>query len=130
MLDANTVFSLSTIQDMEQLLLIKEEIKALEARKDELSKSIKKTMTDLNIDECDVNGTTFRLASSQRNTVTKATKDEFVALLAGLGKQYLIVTSIEPDLESIFAEVEAGLLAQNVVDKYVKTTQVKTLRTD
>lgn len=130
MIDANTVFSPAQIQDMEQLLRIKEEIKVLESRKEALSKSIKTAMIALKVDECDVNGSSFKLIDSERRTVTKSTKDEFVANLVGQGKAHLVVTSIEPDLDSIFAEVDAGSLAQDFVDKYVKVTPIKTLRTD
>ena len=130
MIDANTVFSPAQVQDMEQLLRIKEEIKVLEARKDSLSKSAKAAMIALGIDECDVNGSTFKLIQTERRTVTKSTKSEFIANLVGQGKQHLVVTSIEPDLDSVFAEVDAGNLSQNFVDKYVKVTSVMTLRTD
>lgn len=130
MIDANVVFSPAEIQQMEQLLRIKEEIKALEAKKDTLSRSIKNAMVALKVDECNINGTSFKLAVSERRTITKATKDEFIANLVGQGKQHLVVTSIEPDLDSVFAEVDAGLLAKDFVDKYVKVTPVQTLRTD
>lgn len=130
MIDANTVFNTTQIQEMEQLLRIKEEIKALEDRKDKLSTSIKNAMIQLNVDECDVNGSTFKLITSSRRTITKSTKDEFVATLVGKGLQHLVVTSIEPDLDSIFAEVDANRIPKAFVDKYVKVTPIKTLRTD
>ena len=60
--------------------------------------------------------------------VTKATKDSFIAELVGLNKQHLVITSIEPDLDSIFAEVDAGSLDKVLVDQYVKVTPVVTLR--
>lgn len=130
MIDANAVFSLAQVQEMEQLLRIKEEIKALEAKKDTLAKNIKTAMMAMNVDECDMNGASFKLIESERRTVSKATKDEFIANLVGQGKQHLVVTAIEPDLDSIFAEVDAGTLSQSFVDKYVKVTSIKTLRTD
>lgn len=130
MIDANTLFSTAQIDKMECLLRIKDEIKALEAQKDALSKSIKDGMAKLNVHECDLNGSVFKLIESERRTVTKCTKNEFVANLVGQGKKHLVVTSIEPDLDGIFAEVDAGTLEKSFVDKYVKVTPVKTLRVD
>ena len=43
-------------------------------------------MQNLNIDKCDVNGSTFSLTESQRKTITKSTKDNFIAELIGLNK--------------------------------------------
>ena len=45
-------------------------------------------------------------------------------------KKHLVKTSIEPDIESIFAEVDAGTLDSNMVNSYVKVTPVTTLRCD
>ena len=79
-------------------------------------------------DKVGVDGSTLTLIESTRKTVTKDTKDEFVANLVGMGKKHLITYSIEPDLDSVFAEVDAGSLGRDFVDKYVKVTPVVTLR--
>lgn len=130
MIDATTVFSPAQYQEMEELVRVNEELKVLESKKKALSDKVKMYMTTLNVDECSVNGTPFRIIDSVRRTVTKNTKDEFVAALVGQGKQYLVVTSIEPDVDSIFAEVDAGTLSKDFVDTYIKVTPVQTLRTN
>lgn len=127
-INASTVFSVAEVKEMEELAKINEEMKKLESRKKSLSDNVKKYMVAAKIDKVDVNGTSFSLTESERRTVTKATKDQFIAELVGLGKQHLVVTSIEPDLDSIFAEVDAGGLTKAMVDQYVKVTPVVTLR--
>lgn len=127
-IDASSVFGAKELSDMEELVQVNEEMKKLEARKKILSDSVKGHMQKLNIDKCTVNGSTFSLTESQRRTVTKATKDMFIAELVGLNKKHLVLTSIEPDLDSIFAEVDAGSLDKDLVDKYVKVSPVITLR--
>lgn len=127
-IDASQVFGAKEYADMEALSQINEEMKKLEAKKKVLSDKVKGYMQSLNIDKCDVNGSTFSLTESQRRTITKATKDSFIAELVGLNKQHLVITSIEPDLDSIFAEVDAGTLDKDLVNQYVKVTPVVTLR--
>ena len=127
-IDASSIFGAKELSDMEELVQINEEMKKLEAKKKVLSDNIKGYMQKLNIDKCSVNGSTFSLTESQRRTVTKATKDMFIAELVGLNKKHLVLTSIEPDLDSIFAEVDAGSLDKDLVDKYVKVSPVITLR--
>ena len=70
----------------------------------------------------------MRLTESLRRTVTKSTKDAFIGELVALGKQHLVTHSIEPDIESIFSEVDSGLLNESMVNKYIKSTPVLTLR--
>ena len=127
-IDASQIFGTKEYADMEALVQINEEMKKLESKKKVLSDKVKGYMQGLNIDKCDVNGSTFSIIATQRRTITKTTKDSFIAELVGLNKQHLVITSIEPDLDSIFAEVDAGSLDKNLVNKYVKVTPVVTLR--
>ena len=127
-IDASQVFGAKEYADMEALSQVNEEMKKLEAKKKVLSDKVKGYMQGLNIDKCDVNGSTFSIIETQRRTITKATKDKFIAELVGLNKQYLLTTSIEPDLDSIFSEVDAGTLDKDLVNKYVKVSDVTTLR--
>ena len=45
-----------------------------------------------------------------------------------MNKKHLISHSVEPDVDGILAEVDAGLISKDFVDKYVKVTSVVTLR--
>lgn len=128
MINHTTHFDPQAAHLMEEYVQLNEELKKIEAKKKTLSDSIKKVLTSAKIDEVNVNGTTLSLSESTRKTVTKATKDEFVAALVGLGKKHLIKYSIEPDVDSIFAEVDAGTIDKVLVDTYVKVTPVVTLR--
>lgn len=125
---AATNFNAQQIQEMEELVRINEEMKKLEAKKKTLSDNVKVHLMNAKVDKVDVNGSTLSLTESERRTVTKSSKDQFVAELVGMGKQNLVTYSIEPDLDSIFAEVGAGTLGKDFVDKYVKVTPVVTLR--
>lgn len=125
---ATTNFNAQQIQEMEELVRINEEMKKLEAKKKTLSDNVKTYLIGAKVDKVDINGNTLSLTESERRTVTKSSKDQFVAELVGMGKQNLVTYSIEPDLDSIFAEVGAGNLGRDFVDKYVKVTPVVTLR--
>lgn len=125
---AQTYFTPAEVKRMEELVAINEEMKKLEAKKKVLVDDVKTYMTNNKIDKVDVNGNTLSLVASERRTVTKATKDEFIANLVALGKKHLVNYSIEPDLDSIFTEVDSGQLDGNMVNQYIKVTPVMTLR--
>lgn len=126
--DVTSHFNTQQIQDMEALVSINEELKKLEAKKKVLVDSVKQYLVSASLDKVDVNGTVLAITESERRTVTKATKDQFVAELVSMNKKHLINYSIEPDVDSIFAEVDAGTLPKDFVDKYIKVTSVTTLR--
>lgn len=125
---ATTNFNAQQVSEMEELIRINEEMKKLEAKKKKLSDSVKQHLVGANIDKVSVNGSVLTLTESVRRTISKSSKDEFVANLVGMGKKHLVTYSIEPDLDSIFAEVDAGAIDKNFVDQYVTVTPVVTLR--
>ena len=129
-IDANIMFNEQERQDMAELVNINKELKALEAKKKVLSDKIKSTITGKKVDKVVINGSTLSIIQSTRTTVSKKTKDEFISQLVGMGKKHLVQYSIEPDVESIFAEVDAGTLDKNFVDTYITVTPVTTLRCD
>ena len=129
-INANIAFDEQERADMAELVDINTQLKALEARKKTISEKVKSAMVNKKIDKVDINGSKLSIIQSTREMVSKKTKDEFIAQLVGLGKKHLVKTSIEPDIESIFAEVDAGTLDSNMVNSYVKVTPVTTLRCD
>lgn len=129
-IDANIAFDEQERADMAELVDINTQLKVLEAKKKTISEKVKSAMVNKKIDKVDINGSKLSIIQSTRTMVPKKTKDEFIAQLVGLGKQHLVKTSIEPDIESIFAEVDAGTLDSNMVNSYVKVTPVTTLRCD
>ena len=128
MVDANTLFTAAQLNDMKELIKVNEELKILEAKKKTLYDNVKGYMSSINVNECSVNGVSFKMIDSVRRMIGKNQKNEFVAALVGMNKQYLLITSIEPDLDGIFAEVDAGTISKDFVDTYIKTTAIKTLR--
>lgn len=129
-INANIAFDEQERADMAELVDINTQLKALESKKKTISEKVKSAMVNKKIDKVDINGSKLSIIQSTRTTVSKKTKDEFIAQLVGLGKKHLVKTSIEPDIESIFAEVDAGTLDSNMVNSYVKVTPVTTLRCD
>ena len=129
-INANVAFDEQERADMAELVDINTQLKALESKKKTISEKVKSAMVNKKIDKVDINGSKLSIIQSTRTTVSKKTKDEFIAQLVGLGKKHLVKTSIEPDIESIFAEVDAGTLDSNMVNSYVKVTPVTTLRCD
>ena len=129
-INANIAFDEQERADMAELVDINTQLKALEAKKKTISEKVKSAMVNKKIDKVDINGSKLSIIQSTRTMVSKKTKDEFIAQLVGLGKKHLVKTSIEPDIESIFAEVDAGTLDSNMVNSYVKVTPVTTLRCD
>ena len=129
-INANIAFDEQERADMAELVDINTQLKALEAKKKTISEKVKSAMVNKKIDKVDINGSKLSIIQSTRKVVSKKTKDEFIAQLVGLGKKHLVKTSIEPDIESIFAEVDAGTLDSNMVNSYVKVTPVTTLRCD
>ena len=129
-INANIAFDEQERADMAELVDINTQLKALEAKKKTISEKVKSAMVNKKIDKVDIDGSKLSIIQSTRTMVPKKTKDEFIAQLVGLGKQHLVKTSIEPDIESIFAEVDAGTLDSNMVNSYVKVTPVTTLRCD
>ena len=129
-INANIAFDEQERADMAELVDINTQLKALEARKKTISEKVKSAMVNKKIDKVDINGSKLSIIQSTRKMVSKKTKDEFIAQLVGLGKKHRIKTSIDPDIESIFAEVDAGTLDSNMVNSYVKVTPVTTLRCD
>lgn len=126
--DGSVSFQHDQFEKMKELVQVNAQLKELETKKKTLVDEVKGYMVSSKIMDVDVNGTCISVTESQRRTVTSKTKDEFIAQLASIGKKHLIKTEIMPDVDSIFAEVEAGTIDKNLVDKYVKVTEVLTLK--
>lgn len=129
-LDARQNFSPAQVKEMEELLQINDQLKTLDKRKKTLVENVKNYMGSINATDIEIDGIGMSLTESTRRTVTAKTKDEFIAQLVSSGKKHLVKTSIEPDIDSIFAEVDAGILAKDFVEQYIKVTPVITLRCD
>lgn len=127
-IDARAICTPLQLEELEKLAEINEAIKDLEAKKQPLVASVKQIMGSKNVSALTLDGTNYTMVDSVRRTVSKTEKDAFIAELVTMGRKHLIKTSIEPDLDGIFAEVDAGTLSQDFVGKYVKVTPVVTLR--
>lgn len=128
LMNASAIFNANQLQEMEEYISLNNQIKELEQKKKTLSENVKQYMIDSRYSQINVNNSTLTLIESERKTVTKSTKDKFIADLVGMGKKHLVNYSIEPDVDSIYAEVDAGSLDKDFVDQYIKKTPVTTLR--
>lgn len=127
-IDAKTIFNSAELSEMQELIEINDRLKVLEERKKDIASNIKSAMMGKNISSAELDGSTFTLIESERRTVTKKTKDDFIAELIAKQKNHLVVHSIEPDVDSIMLEVDSGLLDRAFVEQYVKITPTVTLR--
>lgn len=127
-IDLQTVVTPEEYKKMERLVEINTTMKNFESEKKTLTDEVKDIMSRLNIDNGSVGAASFTLVHSTRKQLPKAVHDKFVAELVGLNKQNLIVTSIEPNLDAVMDEVDAGTLDRSLVEKYVSISDVRTLR--
>jgi hypothetical protein len=72
-------------------------------------------------------GSTLTITESTRKTVSKAKKDQFIQALVNMGKNYLVIPSVDIDTETIVTELENGQLDETFVKQYMSITPVKTL---
>lgn len=128
--DACVNFDQLQVNQMRELLDINDKLKVLETRKKVLVEDIKNNMNKKGINHVTFNRHSLKVTESMRRTVISKTKDTFVSKLLALGKNYLVTTEIKPDVDSIFAEVDAGTLDKDLVEQYIKSTPVFTLRCD
>lgn len=126
--DATNYFTKQQLDEIKALFEINAQLKELEAKKKVLSDSIKQTLLSSKIDATELNGNKLTITTSTRRTIAKAKKDKFISELVGMNKKHLVNYSVEPDLDSIFAEVDAGTLGKDFVEEYVTVTPITTLK--
>lgn len=115
-------------QILKDFLETDEKSKRIEKDKKRLSEEVKKIFEWYGIEEpLDYDGNTFTVTESTRKTLTKAKKDSFIQALAKLGKEYLVIRSLDVDTDTVMAEVENGQLDETFVKQYMSITPVKTL---
>ena len=115
---------------IQDFLVMNETIKRLDKDKKKLTEDAKAIFEKYHIsDPLDFEGSTLTVTESTRKTVNKAKKDKFIQALANMGKNYLIIQTIDVDTDTIYSEVENGLLDKNFVEQFMSITPVKTLTT-
>jgi len=113
-----------------EFIEVKKDLDALEKRKKKLSDKVKAMMIYEDVDKIVVGTHKLSITHSERKTVPTVTKDELVAKLIGIGKNYLLTYEIVPNVEQIMEELDAGNIDKSLVDKYIKITPITTLRCD
>lgn len=114
-----------TIRDF---IVTDEQAKRIDKNKKKLNEEVKAIFEKYKIsDPLDFEGSTLTVTESTRKTVTKAKKDKFIQALVNMGKNYLIIPSVDIDTETIVTELENGQLDESFVKQYMSITLVKTL---
>ncbi len=124
--DAKSVLTPREIQRLEGLLSINRRLRSLEAQKQKLVEAIKKSMNKRGIDALEIGKFTVTLSKTSRTTVKDV--EEFSQKLIKSGYAHLVTTSLKPDVNGVLAEVDAGKLDKDLVERYVQAHPVETLR--
>lgn len=113
---------------LSDFVIINEQSKRVDKDKKKLNEQVKEIFEKYNItDPIDHDGCTFTITESTRKTVAKAKKDQFIQALVNMGKNYLVIPSVDIDTDTIYAEVQNGQLDEAFVKQYMSITPVKTL---
>lgn len=110
-----------------EFLVLNETIKRLDKDKKKLTEEVKDIFERYNITDLEHDGSTLTVTEKVRKTVTKATKDKFIMELINQGKNYLVMQSVDVDVDTIYTEYQNGTIDKDFVDKYVKITPEKAL---
>lgn len=111
-----------------EFLVLNETIKRLDKDKKRLTEEVKDIFEQYKIaDSLEHDGFTLTVTEKVRKTVTKATKDNFIMELINRGKNYLVMQSVDVDVDTIYTEYQNGTIDKDLVDKYVKITPEKAL---
>lgn len=122
------MFTPEQLEDIAEFIEVHEQAKILDEKKKRLSQKVKSYMTNEGTSSFSYNGANLNLTNSTRWTVSKATKDEFIAKLNAMGKSNLIKIDIDVNKESLETEIATGGISQSFVDQYIKITDILTLR--
>lgn len=115
---------------IQEFLVMNETVKRLDKDKKKLTEDVKAIFEKYHIsDPLDFEGSTLTVTESTRKTVNKAKKDRFIQELVNMGKNYLVIQTMDIDTDTIYAEVENGSLDKNFVEQYMSITPTKTLTT-
>lgn len=109
-------------------IVTNEQAKRIDKNKKKLNEEVKSIFDRYKIsDPLDFEGSTLTVTESTRKTVSKAKKDQFIQALVNMGKNYLVIPSVDIDTETIVTELENGQLDETFVKQYMSITPVKTL---
>lgn len=111
-----------------EFLVLNETIKRLDKDKKRLTEEVKDIFEQYKItDPLEHDGSTLTVTEKVRKTVTKSTKDKFIMELINKGKNYLVMQSVDVDVDTIYTEYQNGTIDKDFVDQYVKITPEKAL---
>jgi hypothetical protein len=109
-------------------IVTNEQAKRVDKNKKKLNEEVKVIFDKYKINDPLVfEGSTLTITESTRKTVSKAKKDQFIQALVNMGKNYLVIPSVDIDTETIVTELENGQLDESFVKQYMSITPVKTL---
>ena len=111
-----------------EFLVMNETIKRLDKDKKRLTEEVKDIFEKYHInDSFEHDGSILTVTEKVRKTVTKSTKDQFIMELINMGKNYLVMQSVDVDTDTIYSEYQNNTIDKDLVDKYMKITPEKAL---
>jgi len=115
-------------QKIRDFIVTDQQAKRIEKNKKTLNEEVKAIFEKYNITSpLNFDGSTLTVNATTRKTVLKATKDQFIQQLVKMGKNYLLIPSVDIDTDTIVTEMENGQLDEKFVKTYVSIVPVKTL---
>lgn len=115
-------------ETIRNFIVTDEQAKRIDKNKKKLNEEVKDIFDKYHInDPLDFEGSTLTVTESTRKTVAKAKKDQFIQALVNMGKNYLVIPSVDIDTDTIATELENGQLDEAFVKQYMSITPVKTL---
>ena len=117
-----------TQSEINELVDIVKQEKALKAKKEKLVAKVKAEMSSTNTDKLPCPGGTITLSKAPRVSFKKNMKDPFVLLLSQKGLKSCLKVEYDVDKEILETEIAAGKITQSEVDNYMSFSEVLTLR--
>ena len=116
------------IKQIEEIINLSREIKALEAKKKTLTDILKTEMIASNQNTIRHNGSTITLTTSTKVSVKKGMKEKLLLFLKQKNLNSCI--SLTPDInkESLETEINIGNVTQAELNQYMNYTEVNSIR--
>lgn len=117
--------SIIDIDKVEKYISLEKEIKILEKEQDKIKEVLKSDMKLHGINKIPCGDNILTLTESSRE---KIDKPNFVKYLTSKGLKQYIMTTLEPNMDTINTAVVCGHLTQEEINSYVKITPVFTMK--
>lgn len=116
------------IKNIEEIINLSREIKALEAKKKNLTDALKTEMIANKQNTITHAGSTITLTTSTRVSVKKGMKEKLLLFLKQKNLGSCITLTPDIDKETLETEINLGNVTQNELNQYMNYTEVNSIR--